>query len=206
MTYTMHPKILLACGALAVIASLFTGFNAGYLYLKSEVAQRLLHHAWQKAKNDEQIRKPWPWADISSIARLSYIPDSGKSEQTQAFIVLDNVSGEAMAFGPGLVAGELSNPLHNTIALGGHRDTHLAFLEHAGLGQSLQLETLDGQIYHYSLESTFVLDTRSEQLQIAADAAGLVLITCYPFHAGQTGGPLRLVARARLVSASPMKS
>lgn len=104
-----------------------------------------------------------------------------------------------MAFGPGLVAGDPLHAANSTVALGGHRDTHLAFVEHLDAGHTLLLENSRGKIQRYRLINKRIVDTRSETIAISAQQAGLVLITCYPFNALQTGGPLRMVATAAIV-------
>ena len=169
--------------------------SAAYISIKATLAQYLLERAWTRSTSENQPTKPWRWADTATAARLSYTLNSGT--QSRSMIVLDNASGEAMAFGPGLAAGEPGKASETTIAIGGHRDTHLAFLEHATSDTHFELQLLDGSVQRYQFEDAIVVDSRSEQLQIATDQPGLVLITCYPFNALQTGGPLRLVVRAK---------
>lgn len=104
-----------------------------------------------------------------------------------------------MAFGPGLVAGDPARAATSSIAIGGHRDTHLAFLQHQKPGDLFLLETLEGKIHRYRYLDSQIVDTRLHSLSISTQNPGLVLITCYPFDARQTGGPLRLVVRAAYV-------
>lgn len=160
---------------------------------KAWLGQHLLSQAWQQSRLGGRSVKPWPWADVSTIARLE-IPSLHRS-----MIVLSDASGEAMAFGPGLVAGDPLRAANSTLALGGHRDTHLAFLQDLQPGDLISLHSLDGQTFHYRLIDKLIVDSRVQSLQIATDAPGLVLITCFPFDAVQTGGPLRLVARADIL-------
>lgn len=179
--------------------------GAAYISVKATLAQYLLERAWTQSSSKEQPQKPWHWADTATAARLTYTLNN--KTESQSMIVLDNASGEAMAFGPGLVAGQISKASQMTVAIGGHRDTHLAFLEHATSDTRFELQLPDGSVLHYQFEDAFVVDSRSEQLQIATDHPGLVLITCYPFNALQTGGPFRLVARAKsqpATSTSPL--
>lgn len=142
---------------------------------------------------DDLVRiasRPWPWADVVRVARLE-VPDAGITR-----IVLQDASGEAMAFGPGLVAGTPERAAGTTVALGGHRDSHLAFLEHLELGAALVLEDRNGVRHAYRLASTRVVDSRDGPLSVPMDRSSLVLVTCWPVRATQTGGPLRLVAVA----------
>ncbi len=186
----MSRRLLQVASSLILSASLFTGAQATWISGKAWLAQQLLNSAWQKSRQQGTSGKPWQWADVSTVARLS-VPTTDDS-----LIVLSDASGEALAFGPGLVGGD---PLHadsTTIAIGGHRDTHLAFLQYLPAGELIELETIDGKTHNYRLTDKQVVDTRSQTLNISTDLPGLVLITCYPFNATQTGGPLRLVARA----------
>lgn len=201
-----HARSLLLIVSITLFSGgVMTGAQAGWMATKAVVAQQLLERAWRRSLAGEPVSKPWPWADIVPVARLSVV-DGGDPGGARSLIVLQDASGEAMAFGPGLVAGDLSRAGRSTIALGGHRDSHLAFLESLPLGASLQLETRDGDTLTYQLDDTRVVDSRDGEFAIPDRTAGLVLITCYPFHATQTGGPLRYLASARYVSSSNLAS
>ncbi len=188
-----HSTKLSVVAALALLLSLGTGFQASWIYGKAIAAQILLQHAWRQSLANKTPHKPWSWADMSTVARID-IPHIKRT-----LIVLSDASGEAMAFGPGLAAGDVQLPAQSTIAIGGHRDTHLAFLEHLPIGAIINLENTAGDFIRYELLDKTVVDTRTQEMRVAQNQPGLVLITCYPFSARQTGGPLRLVARARML-------
>ena len=175
--------LLLAIGALS-------GVRAGWLHGKATLAQHLLESAWRETRASGVATPPWPWADIAPVARLE-VPGHGIRRT-----VLQDASGEAMAFGPGLVAGRPERAARAAVVLGGHRDSHLGFLEHLDVGAPLVLEDRNGVRHAYRLAERRVLDSRDGDLAVAADRAALVLVTCWPFRATQTGGPLRLVAIA----------
>lgn len=194
--YMLNRGLLI--GLVVLLIAGLGGAQASYIATKAYLAQVLMEHAWtHETQVTHQPAKPWAWADMATTARLRYQLDA--NSRVRSLIVLDNASGEAMAFGPGLVAGELNNASQTTIALGGHRDTHLAFLEHADERTTFELQAPDGKILRYRFDDSLVVNTTTEQLQIATNLPGLVLITCYPFSAMQTGGPLRFVVRARLI-------
>lgn len=184
------PKLIKAATVVALFTALTSASSAAWIAGKAVLAQHLLDIAWQKSRYQNVPAKPWQWADIATVGRLS-IPASNKS-----LIVLSDASGEAMAFGPGLVAGDLAHAETSTIAIGGHRDTHLAFMQDLKPGDLFLLETTGGKTHQYRLLDSQIADTRVQSLSIAAQSPGLVLITCYPFNARQTGGPLRMVVRA----------
>lgn len=189
-----HSKPLLAITGLLLTLSVFTGMEAAWIMGKAKVAQHLLGTSWKNSLELGQAQKPWAWADVHTIAKIS-VPAARKT-----LIVLSDASGEAMAFGPGLVAGSPERAMNNTLAIGGHRDTHLRFLEHLPLNSIISLDTIEHRNLHYRLIDKQVVDTREQTLAVSQQLPGLVLITCYPFNASQTGGPLRLVARAILTS------
>jgi len=192
----MRQALVMIMAVIAIVFAIATGSQSLWISGKAIVAQHLLDSAWQQSQRKGTTTKPWPWADISTVARLD-VPSLDES-----LIVLNDASGEAMAFGPGLVAGNPDNANRETVAVGGHRDTHLAFLEHLQIGSLLFLESRDGNSYPYILKETQVVDSRTHTFAIAKQQPGLVLITCYPFSATQTGGPLRLVATALPVGTS----
>lgn len=186
----LTSRCLLSAGLLAFVLCLASFTQSLWITGKALLAQQLLDRAWQASLASGTPVRPWAWADVRTVARLTVI------NTDETFIVLSDSSGEAMAFGPGLVAGNLSKASSSTIAIGGHRDTHLAFLEHAVPGDEFVLDTGQGSPLRYRLQETRIVDTRSQRVQIAGNSPGLVLITCYPFNAMQTGGPWRMIASA----------
>ena len=150
----------------------------------------LLTRAWQQSLDTGEIQRAWPWADTWPVARI-YMPESG-----QSLVVLEGVSGEAMAFGPGHVAASSITAAQGTFVVGGHRDSHLQFLQHTKNGDVFELQTLDGTNTRYQVSEQFVANSDDGPLTLPAELHALVLITCYPFNALQTGGPLRYVVVA----------
>ena len=190
----MWLRRLTACiSIIALLIAFSSATSAAWIAGKARLAQHLLDVAWQTSQQLNRPVKPWNWADIRTIGRLQ-VPSRDES-----LVVLNDASGEAMAFGPGLVAGDPARAATSSIAIGGHRDTHLAFLQHQKPGDLFLLETLEGKIHRYRYLDSQIVDTRLHSLSISTQNPGLVLITCYPFDARQTGGPLRLVVRAAYV-------
>ena len=50
--------------------------QGAWIYVKAQLAQYLLQHAWVRTINGEHNVKPWPWADTWPLARL-YVPHYG---------------------------------------------------------------------------------------------------------------------------------
>ena len=175
---------------LSLIIGLTFIAKGGFIHIKAAVAQHLLEHAWTFSSQTQQAQKPWPWADTRAIARLS-----APSTDTR-IIVLEGLSGEAMAFGPGLQNITPSTGTSNLL-IGGHRDTHMTFMKDLKYGDELYLETLDGSINNYHIEEMFIANTDTETLQVDPQSNSLILVTCYPFDALVAGGPLRYVVVAQ---------
>jgi len=157
---------------------------------KAMLGQYLLRAAWDETQDNSAPSRPWPWADIAPVARLT-APRIGADA-----IVLGHASGAAMAWGPGHVMGTAPLNAPGLAAIAGHRDSHLAFLADLRPGDQITLETRDGQRRLYRVARAHVVDSRDWRLPARRDGpATLALSTCWPFDA--TGdGPLRFVLYA----------
>ncbi len=188
------------------------GWQAGKITAKAYLSQWLLQITWQQRRVAGETLRPWPGLDSYPIARL-YTEDN-----TRGTVVLDNASGQALAFAPTLIefASDNSDSNINTkryksetgkiavdnslLAIAGHRNTHLAFLEHSVDGDVIGLETVDGNRRLFRVSHRYIIDTRYEDLLVERSWQGLLLITCYPFDTLQSNGPLRLVVYASPVT------
>ena len=112
--------------------------------------------------------------------------------------VLAGADGAAMAFGPGHVSGTpLPGEAGNSV-IGGHRDTHLAFLAKLKPGDMLIAERADGRRVTYRVSGTEVLDRREVWVTKQEGPARLTLVTCNAFDAWHAGGNQRYVLVAFL--------
>ncbi len=187
----MSRRNMLIC-----IALLFGGWNlltGYYIYLKAEVAQVLLEHAWSRTVSSEEQIKPWPWADTHAVARL-HVPKHGIDQ-----IVLAGVTGRTLAFAPGYMLASAQPGEQGSCVISGHRDTHFKFLKDLQVGDAIEIQTGDGETHRYIVSTAEVADTRNTRLQLHADTSRLTLVTCYPFDAIVPGGPLRYVVTADAV-------
>ena len=173
---------------LSLTGLLETAGWASWLDGKAWLAQHLIAHAWQTSLDQGAPQRPWPWADTWPVARLT--PPAGKT-----LYVLESTSGEALAFGPGRLAGGIGSD--QALTLAGHRDTHFAFLETLHTDDILTVQFTDGSQQHFQVSSQQVINSQQHPLHIPRDNQQLVLITCYPFDAITAGGPLRYVITAR---------
>ncbi|BCA62866.1 hypothetical protein HMP09_2100 [Sphingomonas sp. HMP9] len=155
---------------------------------KAVVAQILLERAFDRSIAAHAPQKPWPWADMAPVARVG-IKRLGVDR-----IVLDSGSGQAMAFGPTLLAGGARLGAPGVAVLAAHRDTHFRFLEQVRAGDVIDVEALNGGAKHYRVTRAEIV--RWDRFAVAdTPFSRLALSTCYPFGA-VTGGPLRYVVYA----------
>ncbi len=182
-------------GYVIVAALLCLGFwqfgQGAYIPAKAWLAQELMQRAWTRTSDGESRAVPWPWADTYPVARLT----SGSRDID--LIVLAGGSGRTLAFGPGhLSASALPGETGNTI-IAGHRDTHFQFLRDVEKGELLGVEVPDGARHVYEVTAIDIVDSRRGSLLLDTDVAMLTLVTCYPFDAAESGGPLRYVVSAQ---------
>ncbi|MDH5241826.1 MAG: class GN sortase [Gammaproteobacteria bacterium] len=188
------PRIL---GRLLVATLFCLGFwqlgHGAYIPAKAWLAQELMQRAWTRTGLGEDRATPWPWADTWPVARLT-----ARTAEID-LIVLAGGSGRTLAFGPGhLSASAMPGEVGNTV-IAGHRDTHFRFLEHLRAGELLNVESNKGVKHLYQVVATEIVDSRKGSLLLDTDTAILSLVTCYPFHTRETGGPLRYVVTARML-------
>lgn len=176
--------------ALAV-AGVFQFGQGAYIHAKAQFAQVLLEHAWRRTLAGETAVKPWPWADTWPVARLI------APAQRADLLVLAGANGRSIAFGPGHVDGTpLPGSAGNSV-IGGHRDTHLAFLREVKRGETFTVERADGVRTDYRVTDLDVLDKRDTWVTKNEGPSRLTLITCWPFDALRVGGPQRYVVIAK---------
>ncbi len=187
----MASRASLTVGALllAIAGAIHLGQGA-YIYAKAQLAQLLIEHAWQRALAGEPAPRPWPWADTWPVARLE-APAHGVS-----LFVLSGSSGRTLAFGPGHQAGTPAPGARGNSVIGGHRDTHLGFLERITVGDSIRVQRADGVTVEYRVTQLDVLDRHDTWVTRNDGGTRLTLITCWPFNALRAGGDERYVVLA----------
>ena len=125
------------------------------------------------------------------MAQLSLSPE------TAPLFVLTGVEGASLAFGPGLHPQGAQPNESGTIVIAGHRDTHFQALRTLNPGDTVKLQTPQGQWRSFHVTNMNVVDSAKEGLSLdEATGSRLQLITCYPFDAMEPGGTLRYVVTA----------
>ena len=115
-------------------------------------------------------------------------------------------SGRTLAFGPGHEQGTPAPGARGNSVIGGHRDTHLAFLERMTSGDSIRVQRADGVHVHYRVTQLDVLDKRDTWVTRNDGGTRLTLITCWPFDALRAGGDERYVVIAESDAVDPRSS
>lgn len=156
-----------------------------WIQAKAWLAQILIAQAWSRTLEGEKQAKPWPWADTWPVARLS-VPHLGIERY-----VLAGTHGASLAFGPGhasdtAMPGEPGNSM-----IGGHRDTHLAFLAELDPGDEIVIERADRRRVSYRVGATHVLHRSEIWIARQEGPSRLTLVTCYPLDAWRAGGDQR---------------
>jgi sortase A len=165
--------------------------GAAVIKAKAVLAPILIEKAWaQTLQTGEHAIKPWPWADTWPVGRLQV------AVLNQDLFVLEGDSGNALAFGPGRALPSAELGAKGSAVIGGHRDTHFAFLQQLRKGHVLQLQLASGESREYEVHQLRIVDASQESLPVDTTQEALLLVTCYPFDALQAGGPLRYVVTA----------
>ncbi|MBX2847564.1 MAG: class GN sortase [Acidiferrobacterales bacterium] len=185
----MSRFILIGLWSLGILL-LSKGF---YMDVKANVAQVLISSSWDRRTEDRPPPKPWWWADTRPIAKLE-VP-----RLQQTLFVMQDDSGESLAFGPGhLPQSAKPNELGHVI-IAGHRDSHFAFLKDIAIGDVIKTSNYQVEPKSYQVTEIYIIDSSQEQLNLIDDDQ-LTLITCYPFDDFLPGGPLRMIVHAEPLS------
>ena len=212
LTYPLLKAKNLIIGAI-VLGAIACFSHAGYMQIKGIVAQYLLNSAWQKTvlintektnenkskssyiREDKSLQiRPWYWADIYPVAKLTF------TQQDKHFIVLNNDSGQALAFGPG-ISGKTPIGSKLPLVISAHNDSHFSLLENIKLGDEIIIKSINGQNATLRISAINIIDTRAEQMLVnelntTGNTQGIVLVTCYPFNALSRNTPYRYIVEA----------
>ena len=184
----------LAAAVLMAAAGFFLIGDGLYIQAKAALAQVLLERAFAQSRDSGTRHKPWPWADTWPVARLS-VPRLGAEA-----IVLAGGSGQALAFGPGHLAGTPAPGEPGTSVIAAHRDTHFTFLGELVPDDVIVVERSDGAVMRFRVAGRRIVRFDGYGVDPGAKVRRLALVTCWPIGA-LTSGPLRLVVEAELVEA-----
>ena len=176
---------------LALAVGLWYLGAAAWIHVKALLAQVLIEHAWiDNLAKGEPVQRPWSWADTVPVARLEFV------RQRRSMIVLAGDSGRVLAFGPGHRPGSALPGAQGNSVISAHRDTHFAVLEKVGVGDLIQVESVEGRTASYRVDRFDVIDEHDLSVTEQRGIDQLTLVTCWPFDAVTPGGPQRYVVSA----------
>ena len=166
-------------------------FEGLKIEVKAKVGQILLNRAWRDTLETGKEHRPWSSFDASPIFRLT-VP---KYEVDQ--VVLKGTSGQNLAWGPSYHV-ESALPLEKgTTVISSHRDSHGIFIKNMQIGDVIKLQDRNKNWHTYSVEDLFILDVNIENVALNPNNdERLLLVTCYPFEAINSGTSLRYVVSA----------
>ena len=173
----MYKKIFNVVGCCLIILGLVGITKASLMPIKAIIGQHYLEVAWKESLKNNKLSKPWKSADFYMIGELR-VPKLKVSR-----VILNNVSGEAMAWSIGRVTN-LNRALDmQPIILAGHRDSHMQFMSELNIGDKIELMMSDRVLKTFIISKTDI--TKKPELAISAQNTYneiLILTTCLPFN------------------------
>ena len=194
----MYKKIFVVLGCCLIILGLVGITKASLMPIKAIIGQHYLEVAWKESLKSNKLSKPWKSADFYMIGELK-VPKLKVSR-----VILNSVSGEAMAWSIGRVTS-LGNAIDKQpIILAGHRDSHMQFMSELNIGDKIELTMSDGLLKTYIISGTEVSDKPEVALSpVTLGSESLILTTCWPFNAMKSGDQRYLIFADKVnVSAS----
>lgn len=169
-------------------------FGSGvWIKAKAQLSQILLDRSFEKSIASGTPQKPWHWADMTPLARIS------AERLGQSNIVLASASGQALAFGPGHLSDTPLPGSTGTSVLAAHRDTHFSWIQHLRPGDQIDLKLVDGSEKKFSIRRAWIAPYNASGIYSDVDETLLALTTCYPFDTN-TPGDERYIVEAELVA------
>ena len=179
---------------LLIIALGLSFFAYGaYIPAKAVLAQYLINDAWNDSISSGENHKPWKWADMHPVMKLS------SDKHNQELIILSGDKGYSLAFAPGHNLFSYMPNQGGTTVISAHRDTHFEFLQDVSISDVFELTDRNNKTSSYEVRDIKIIDATKQDIAIHSDQDELKLITCYPFDAIVARGPLRYVITASMI-------
>ena len=177
---------------IAFLGLSFFAYGA-YIPAKAVLAQHLINDAWNDSIRSGESHKPWKWADMHPVMKLS------SDKHNQELIVLSGDKGNSLAFAPGYNLNSYMPNQGGTTVISAHRDTHFEFLKDVSINDVFELIDRNNITSSFEVSDIKVIDATKQDIAIHSNQDELKLITCYPFDALVARGPLRLVVTAKMI-------
>ncbi|MDB2361696.1 class D sortase [Amylibacter sp.] len=172
----MYSKLFTALGCCLVVIGLIGIAKASMQPIKAIIGQHYLEVAWKESLKANKLSKPWRSADFYMIGELT-VPKLNISR-----VILNNASGEAMAWGIGRVNSVQFSKNRKPIILAGHRDSHMQFMSKLSVGDKVKLIMSDK-----ILKPELAISAQNTDNEI------LILTTCWPFNSQKPGSERYIV-------------
>ena len=196
----MYKKIFITLGCGLIILGLFGIAKASLMPIKAIIGQHYLEVAWKDSLKNNKLSKPWKSADFYMIGELT-VPKLKISR-----VILNSVSGEALAWSIGRVNNVGSSSSRGPIILAGHRDSHMQFMSKLNIGDKIELMMTDGVLERYEISQLEVTDKPELNISYTSiNNDNLVLTTCWPLNASNPG-PRRYIVIANILIDSNNKA
>jgi sortase A len=184
----MYSKLFTALGCCLVVLGLIGIAKASMLPIKAIIGQHYLEVAWKESLKANKLSRPWRSADFYMIGELT-VPKLNISR-----VILNNASGEAMAWGIGRVNSVQFSKNRKLIILAGHRDSHMQFMSKLNIGDKIELIMSDRVLKTFIISRTDI--TNKPEMAVSAhntDNEILILTTCWPFNSQKPGSERYIV-------------
>ena len=177
----LYRKLFITLGCGLIILGLFGIAKASLMPIKAIIGQHYLEVAWKDSLKSNKLSKPWKSADFYMIGEL-IVPKLKISR-----VVLNSVSGEALAWSIGRVNNVGYSSSRGPIILAGHRDSHMQFMSKLNIGDKIELMMTDGVLKTYEISQLEVTDRPELKTSYTSiNDESLVLTTCWPFNASRS--------------------
>ena len=178
----MHRKLFIAIGCGLMFLGIFGIAKASFMPIKAIIGQHYLEAAWQESLRNNRLSKPWKSADFYMIGELT-VPRLKISR-----VILNSVSGEAMAWGIGRVDNINKRLKKQPIILAGHRDSHMQFMYDLEVGDKIELMMSDLSVQTYIITKTGITNKPALDIPVNLNKENsLILTTCWPEKASKQG-------------------
>lgn len=135
--------------------------------------QGLLHTAWLRTQASGRQIKPWPWAKIWPVARLS-IPHLQIEHIVLSQPTDSDIASTLTHLESSVPIGELGNSV-----LSVHQSLFRSFLKHLQVGDVLVLESPSNGRWHYRVATAQIVDKTDTRLLTPTLNRRLTLVSCY---------------------------
>jgi sortase A len=181
--------------AIASRACLLLGLTMFGIFVAAQVDQRTAASSAIAAFEESRqlAQSPPPDQTLWSDQRKAHYAESlpARVDAPRALIRIPSIDMTAPVFagtselvlnrGVGWIEGTASPGDAGNIGLAGHRDGYFRGLKDVELGDSLEIETLEG-IRSYKITELFIVDPSDVYVLEPTREPSVTLVTCYPFY------------------------